>query len=87
MINAAWEWYYGSVEEELFSGCKFEKPYILTPNKVSYSVYNVRKGTLDEGDAVNIFFAENSKSSLECIFLERCAKVSRVDFLMPSMKM
>ena len=74
MLQATWDWYYGSSEEELLSGCQFGDPYSKVKNKGQN--VTVRPGTYENGDAVNIFTVKLGDKS-ETNHLEVCAKVSQ----------
>ena len=70
MLQATWDWYYGSTEEELLGDCQFGKPYFENNEEVEVIV---RPGTYENGDAINIF--TTSQQANKNANLETCAKV------------
>nr|XP_002127426.5 protein-associating with the carboxyl-terminal domain of ezrin [Ciona intestinalis] len=78
MWNAAWDWYYGSNDEEIFADCKFNKAYEgYDGKKTSKGKLLIRHGTLANGDSVNVFTKVWRKNKSPCP-LDLCAKLLRV---------
>lgn len=78
MLQATWDWYYGSAEEEVLNDCQFGEPYSDTSANNSSEVV-VRPGTYENGDSVNIFTVD-SKENSETAYLESCSKVACLSF-------
>ena len=72
MLQATWDWYYGSNEEEQLGDCEFGKPYIKDESEDS--TITVRPGTYENGDSVNVFTSSH-EANTETSHLDICAKV------------
>ena len=79
MLQATWDWYYGSTEEELLGDCQFGEPF-SRKNSSNDSDIVIRPGTYENGDSVNVFTAKSS-NKLEIAHLEICSKVKFRVFL------
>lgn len=71
MISAAWDWYYGSQDEELLADCEFGVPY--STKRCTNREICIRPATLNNGLQVTIFTQIKSRPK-EVTDLEKSSK-------------
>nr|XP_039270533.1 protein-associating with the carboxyl-terminal domain of ezrin-like [Styela clava] len=71
MISAAWDWYYGSQDEELLADCEFGEPYSI--KRYTNKNICVRPATLNNGLQVTIFTQVKTRPK-DVTDLEKCSK-------------